>query len=211
MTAKVSAVSAEAGQSAPESGSSGDRAAAVAARLFAAKGYSATTTRELSAALGVTNGTLYHHFESKEALLLLLCNESLSRITSEVAAAVGETHEPRGRLATLIRAHVVTMLRDQDLHKTMLTELRSLSGDNLEAVKGRRDDYSRFVREVIEEEQTAGAVRGDIPAKTLALLLLNMLNWTIFWFRPDGDLRPAELADAIVSTFLDGAAATAAR
>ena len=52
-----------------------ERATTVAANLFARKGYDGTSTRELAEALGVTKGTFYHHFPSKEDLLMsdLLC------------------------------------------------------------------------------------------------------------------------------------------
>jgi len=183
-----------------------ERASVVGARLFAAKGYAATTTRELSSALGVTNGTFYHYFATKEELLLRICNESLSRITEAVSAAVAAAPTARERVEALIRSHVETMLADQSLHKTMLTELRSLTGDHLAAVTARRDAYDRLVREVVEDAQAGGAVRSDLDPRTLSLLLLNLLNWTIFWFDPAGALSPAELAETIATLFLDGAA-----
>jgi len=182
------------------------RASSVGARLFAGKGYAATTTRELSSALGVTNGTLYHHFSTKEALLLQICNESLDRITAAASVAVAGAGGGGRKVEALIRAHVLTMLGDQDLHKTMLTELRSLTGEHLEAVTGRRDAYSRLVRDTLAGAQTEGAIRDDLDAHTLTLLLLNMLNWTIFWFDPAGRLTAEELAAAIATTFLDGSA-----
>lgn len=182
------------------------RASVVGARLFAEKGYAATTTRELSSALGVTNGTFYHYFSTKEELLLQICDESLTRITEAVSAAVAEAPTAGEKVTALIRAHVETMLGDQNLHKTMLTELRSLTGDHLASVTTRRDVYDRLVREVLAAAQGSGALRRDLDPRTLALLLLNLLNWTIFWFDPKGDLSPGQLAAAITTVFLDGAA-----
>lgn len=43
--------------------------------LFAQKGYSSVTMRQLAQGLGVSTGTLYHYFSSKEALLLQLVEE----------------------------------------------------------------------------------------------------------------------------------------
>ena len=181
------------------------RASAVGARLFAEKGYAATTTRELSSALGVTNGTFYHYFSTKEELLLQICDESLTRIGEAVSAAVAEAPSAGEKVTALIRAHVETMLGDQNLHKTMLTELRSLTGDHLAAVTARRDSYDRLVRETLAAAQAEGSLRRDIDPRTLGLLLLNLLNWTIFWFDRKGDLSPGKLAAAITTVFLDGA------
>lgn len=43
--------------------------------LFAQKGYSSITMRQLAQELGVSTGTLYHYFPSKEALFLQLSEE----------------------------------------------------------------------------------------------------------------------------------------
>lgn len=182
---------------------SGERTAAAAA-LFAAKGYSATTTRELSGALGITKGTFYHHFPSKEDLLLQICNESLARITAAVTEAADEAFAPLTRLELLIRQHVLTMLGDQALHKTMLTQMESLSAPNYQDVVAQRDAYSEIVRGLIHACQLEGTVKPSIDPRVLTLLLLNMLNWTIFWYRPDGEQTPSQIADAIIDTFLDG-------
>jgi len=53
-----------------------------AATLFADKGYAATTTREIAAAVGVQQPSLFHHFGSKQEIL-----DSLLRVSIEVPAA----------------------------------------------------------------------------------------------------------------------------
>lgn len=182
------------------------RASRVGARLFAKRGYAATTTRELSRGLGITNGTFYHHFATKEDLLKQICEESLDRITGAVKAAVQGCGDPAVRIEALIHAHVRTMLADQDLHKTMLMEIRSLNGVNRAEVLAKRADYSTFITTVIAGAQTEGTVRSDLSPKLLTLLLLNLLNWTIIWYKDGGELKADELAAAITAVFLDGSA-----
>lgn len=177
---------------------------AVGARLFSEKGYAATTTRQLSSAMGITNGTFYHYYESKEDLLLRICEESLGRITAAATKAIEESVDGR-ELESLIQAHINTMLSDQHLHRTMLTELRSLSGTRLTKVIALRDLYSSLVEDVIRRAQAVSIIRSDISSHVLSLLLLNLLNWTIFWFDPAGELSSKELADVTIDLFLDGA------
>jgi AcrR family transcriptional regulator len=49
------------------------------AGLFAEKGYADLTTRELARGLGVSTGTLYHYFPSKESLFEQLVEEMCSQ------------------------------------------------------------------------------------------------------------------------------------
>jgi TetR/AcrR family transcriptional regulator, cholesterol catabolism regulator len=181
-----------------------ERATTIAAGLFATKGYAATTTREIAEALGVTKGTFYHHFPSKEDVLLEICEQSLSRITEAAVVIVEGTDEPRVRLESLIRSHIHTMLADQGMHTTMLLELRSLGVANRDRVVASRDAYEALIRDAISECQAAGALDADADTRLLALLLLNLLNWTIFWYRPGGAHTVDEIADASARMFLQG-------
>ena len=47
----------------------------VALELFTEKGYEATSTRDISGALGITKSALYYHFENKEAIVASLVEE----------------------------------------------------------------------------------------------------------------------------------------
>jgi AcrR family transcriptional regulator len=177
-----------------------------AAKLFWSKGYASTTTREIAALLGVQKASLYHHVSSKEDLLYEICVASLRNIRETVQAAVDAEDDPLERVRSLVRSHVAAMLVDQEKHSTMLTELRALTGNRRAEVVALRDTYEQLVRSVVDRAQRAGALRSDIPVKYLALSLLDLLNWAIFWFQGDGDLSPDGLAEQFITIFLNGAA-----
>jgi len=177
----------------------------VAAGLFRRKGYSATTTREIAALVGIKKASLYHHIAGKEDLLFDLCLECLGHIHTEVARAIAMETDPLERVKTFIRIHVTTMLADQDKHASMLIELRSLTGERRAEVTRMRDQYEAMLRAVIQHAQEQKAIRADIRTKMLALSLLNLLNWTIFWYEPDGGLSPDEISGIFEELFLKGA------
>jgi AcrR family transcriptional regulator len=176
-----------------------------AAALFASKGYAGTTTRELAAVVGIQNASMYHHVRGKDELLLDLCIDSLTRITESGRAAIAATTDPIDRLRAAIIAHVATTLADREKHATMLSELRSLRPGARAAVIELRDAYEDLLVGVIADAQAAGSVRGDIAPRHLTLALLNLLNWTIFWWRDDGELTSDALAEMLATLFLDGA------
>jgi AcrR family transcriptional regulator len=187
-----------------------DRVLGVAADLFRRKGYATSSTRELSELLDINKATLYHHINSKEDLLLAICRESLTRISSSVGETA-ETAPPDTRLAAMIRTHLTCAVTDRDMHVVMLAELRALSPAASAEIINMRADYEAILRRAIAADQAEGRLRSDIDAKRLTLALLNLLNWTIFWFDPSGAQTPEELSDWLVTIFLDGARARPTR
>lgn len=179
------------------------------AELFREKGYAGTTTRALSALAGIQNGSLYHHVGGKEDLLYRLCIgalEDVSVIFSEIAA---EEPDPLRRLERLARRYVEQALEDRDRHATMLSEIRFLSPARRAEVVGLRDANVAIAENAVREAQASGQVRSDIDAKYLTLALFNLLNWTIFWFDPEGELTEAAIAGILWSVFSTGTVSTA--
>ena len=182
-----------------------------AAALFWEKGYAATTTREIAAAVGIQQASLYYHVASKEGLLYQLCVSSMEQLLDDVRSAMNPDSDPLDQLRALIRAHLTTLLEHQVRHVTMLTELRGLSKRHHAEVLALRKEYANLVRSALQEAQAAGKIRTDIPPKYLYLALLNVLNWAVIWFRRDQGLTADDLADLFSQIYLNGAIAGSAR
>jgi AcrR family transcriptional regulator len=189
----------------------GERLFDIAATLFCEKGYAATTTREIAAAARIQQASLYYHVTGKEDLLHQICVSSLEQLFTDVQSAVNAASNPLERIEILARTHLRTILRHQIRHVTMLKELRALSDPHRAVVMTLRKKYANLVRSVIEEAQTAGAVRGDIQARYLYLALLNILNWAVLWFRRGQTLSEDQLGRTFTSIYLTGAAAGSMR
>lgn len=177
-----------------------------AASLIRRRGYTGATTRALASSLGLQSASLYYHMAKKEDLLFELSANALETITERVSAAVLAA-EPPDRVPQLIRAHLEAALADQDAHAVTLLELRVLSPVRRQEVLGLRDAYEALVVRTLSEAQDCHAIRADIPSRHLALGLLNLLNWTIFWYRPDGELSCESLAELFGRIFIEGTAA----
>ena len=187
------------------------RLLATAARLFRINGYMATTTREIARVVGIEKGTLYHHIRGKEDLLFDLCVSSLTPMCAAGERALTEQPDPRQQLHQVIRDHVSLMLADRDKHATMLMELRGLSLERRRTIVALRDRYEDLLRTVVGRCQVAGVLRDDIPIKLLTLSLLNLLNWTIFWYLPEGEYSPKQITEALTRIYLEGAGARSVR
>ena len=198
---------AKTGRSARAGTATSQRLLDAAAALFARKGYGATSTREIAAALGIQKASLYYHIGSKEELLYAICKSSLEQIRGDVEAALHDVREPLERIGVLICAHVESMLRDQKRHSVAVAEMHLLSQDRLAQVRALRDAYENLVRSVLQDARKAGLLRGDIPMKYLCLCLLGLMNRLEIWYRGSGTLSPYEFGELLGAIFLTGAAA----
>ncbi|HEY3842569.1 MAG TPA: TetR/AcrR family transcriptional regulator [Acidimicrobiales bacterium] len=181
---------------------------ASAAELFRKKGYAGTTTRELSALIGLQSASLYYHMSSKEDLLFKLCAATLEDVTA-VFDSVFETartndENPLATMHNLVVGYVELILRDHDRHATMLIEIRSLSEGHRKTIVKQRDKNVRMVQELFERAQASNQIRSDIDAHYLTLALFNLLNWSIFWYSAEGELRPQEIGEMLWSVFATG-------
>jgi AcrR family transcriptional regulator len=184
-----------------ENDSTAEKLLPLAAALFHQRGFSATSTRELAEHLGIQRASLYHHIRSKEDLLFAISMESLAHIQAAVESV---PPGPDGRLKAAVRMHLVTALSERDMHSTMLTELRALTPERRSQVIEQRAKYESLLSEIIAEEQAAGRVRADLSSRRLTLALLNLLNWTIFWFDVDGEMSVEDVVDLLSTVYFNG-------
>jgi AcrR family transcriptional regulator len=182
------------------------RALDAAVGLFSRKGYAATSTREVAKLLGIQKATLYYHVESKEDLLFLICQSSLTQIRNDVETAIRDSRDPLDRVRTLICTHIESLLRDEAEHSTTFTEMHALSEERFRQIMKLRDDYEILVRSILREAQDAGVLRRDIEVKYLSLTLLGIMNRVMIWYRRGGPLSPHQIGRLLGVLFLGGAA-----
>ena len=85
-----------------------------ASRLFAAKGYANTATLEIAREAGVAEGTLYHHFGSKDGIFLTLFDETLDGFLSGIEELLARDRNGRETLAALSRFWYGYVSRNQE-------------------------------------------------------------------------------------------------
>ena len=80
-----------------------DEIVAIAAEIFAVKGYATTTVREIADAAGILSGSLYHHFDSKESMVDELLRRFLETIEARYRHVVDIGTDPVAILRALVR------------------------------------------------------------------------------------------------------------
>ena len=176
-----------------------------AARLFQERGYDATSMNDVAAALKLSKGGLYHHFQSKDEILFHIMSHAMDiteervinvvrRIDGVSVAGIEE------RLRTLIRLHIQVVISSEDREITvMLHENHPLPPALRRKINGRKKDYLHFVEHLVADVQRARNSPSPVTPRAAAFALVGMINWIYQWYKPDGPLT----GDAIVRQYTD--------
>jgi AcrR family transcriptional regulator len=179
-----------------------------AARLFQQQGYDGTSMNDVAAALRLSKGGLYHHFQSKDEILFNLMNHAMDITEERVIAPVKAIADPEERLRTLIRRHIAVVLSERDREITvMLHENHPLTPALRKRINARKKDYVHFVENLIAEVQSVrgGSSKRTVTPRAAAFALLGMINWIYQWYRPDGSLQEESLVQQYTEIFFRGA------
>jgi TetR/AcrR family transcriptional regulator, cholesterol catabolism regulator len=177
-----------------------------AARLFQQQGYDATSMNDVAAALKLSKGGLYHHFQSKDEILFNLMCHAMDITEERVLAPVKAIADPEQRLRTLIGRHIGVVLSEGDREITvMLHENHPLSPALRKRINARKKDYVHFLENLIAEVQSARGSKTKVTARAAAFALLGMLNWIYQWYRPEGTLQQESLTQQYTDIFFQGA------
>ncbi len=184
-----------------------------AARLFQQQGYDGTSMNDVAAALKLSKGGLYHHFQSKDEILFNLMNHAMDITEEQVIAPVKSIANPEDRLRALIRRHIGVVLSERDREITvMLHENHPLTPALRKRINARKKDYVHFVENLIGEVQAQRAVGSNassskktVTHRAAAFALLGMINWIYQWYRPDGSLQEESLVQQYTEIFFQGA------
>jgi len=178
----------------------------VAARLFQQQGYDATSMNDVAAALKLSKGGLYHHFQSKDEILFDLMVHALDITQERVIDPLHGITDPEERLRKLIRLHVEVVLSARDREITVLLhENHPLPPSLRKRVNLRKKEYIHFLEKLVEEVQHQRQSKQIVSARAATFALLGMINWIYQWYKPEGPLNAEQLATQFTEIFFSGA------
>jgi len=178
---------------------------ALAARIFADKGYASTTVREIADAAGILSGSLYHHFDSKESMLDEIMHGFLDHTVARYRATVDEGGDPFAVLQALVREAFISLGANPAALAVMINEFNFLvQFPRFAYLREGAEETERLWVGVIEDGMREGAFRSDLEARMIYRFMRDAIWISVRWYRPDGKYRPEEIADFYLELLLDG-------
>lgn len=178
---------------------------AVSARMFAERGYAATSLQQIADELNLLKGSLYYYINTKEDLLY----EVIRSVYWEGVANFQQMSKGEGtamtRLQAAIEGHVTHLISNMTATTVYLHEFTQMSKTRQDELSSL--DYTGLMRDLIKEGQADKSIREDLDPRLAAMAILGATNWVYRWYRP-GQSTPAEIAAQFAEIFTSGLSAT---
>jgi AcrR family transcriptional regulator len=166
-------------------------------QLMSERGYNATSIRAIAKRAKMSTANLYHHFPSKQALLMQIVDDGIVRLRHDTDAALEEADGALEELDAVIRAHVVAHAERRSISFLTTSELRNLPAAERRHIRQLIDEQQGRFNEVIEKGIEEGIFKVEHPHDA-ARAVSSMCTAVAAWFNPKGDLGPDAVADRYV-------------
>src|SRR5262245_11247645 len=180
-----------------------------AARCFGTRGFHGTTTRDIAAAVGITEAALYRYFSGKEAIYAAILDERIAApdILAPLLPAA-RAGDDRAVFTGLALAILESVEADPSFLRLLLYS--ALEGHEMarpvQETRIRR--YREFTTGYLEQRIRDGAFRGVDPLLAARAFIGMVVDYLIvrevFGQRDTYPQPPSQVAETFVSIFLDG-------
>lgn len=181
---------------------------AQAEKIFAAKGYYATTMAEIAEASGFAIGSLYQFFQGKEHLYESLIKERLDTSYHEIKTACGGAESVRSKIEAMLRAYFTQAEKSENFF-AILTRWEGLfkADKSPSPVTKLMENYQRLIALIVSIFEE-GRSRGDFPnidTRAPAIALLGMIDAFAFnWLISTEKYPLQEQVDTVLTIFFQG-------
>jgi AcrR family transcriptional regulator len=177
----------------------------VSAQLFAERGYTATTVRNIAEQAGLLSGSLYHHFDSKEAILDEILSGYVAGLLRRVKAVEQDASDVRAAVDALVHLTVLSLADHREAILLLQNEwglLREMprfrhlvkAGDQIDAVWTR----------LIERGTREGVFRADVPPAIIYRFARDSLWVAARWYEPGHRYSLEQIADDYAKVVFEG-------
>ncbi|PPE70130.1 TetR family transcriptional regulator [Caldimonas thermodepolymerans] len=169
-----------------------------AARLFRVRGFNGTPVRDIAEEVGILSGSLFHHFQSKEEILLEIMREAAYSACLQAEKIMQEESDPLRQLRALVRLELGLIVHEQrgDYHAVLFFEWRHASETAKAELTRLRARYTDCWRRALRDCEAAGLLRCE--ARAAGLILHGALGGAMTWFRPHGHYSAEEFGDILL-------------
>ena len=148
-------------------------------KLFAEKGYDATSIEDITETVGVAKGTLYYHFTSKEEIFDFLVEEGIKLLQNSVEIKIAKYQNYLDKIKAIILIQIKIVNKYENLINIILTQLWGKEKRNQKCQK-LIYDYIDTIEDIVKIGITKGQIKGD-DAKIIATEIYGLICSTLVY------------------------------
>ena len=152
----------------------------VAERLFATKGFSATTIKMIATESQQNSALIYYYYDSKATLYRHVLERVVARIATEAAGRIGSQSTPEAVVSAVVESQVAVLAANPHLPVLLARELIDWKAAHAEpAIRSLSAGLFERLRLAIEEGQRAGTFTRDINSRFAAISVVAQVGYLV--------------------------------
>jgi AcrR family transcriptional regulator len=177
-----------------------------AVRLAAERSPAEVTTADLAQAVGITQGAVFRHFASKEAVWLAVLDWATEQLLGELQAAATGAPHPLAALQAVFKAHVDFVIRHPGVPRLIFQELQHAGETPLKArVRTLMQRYRALVTGLLEQARGQGQLMPQADLEAATVLFIGSVQGLVMQALVSGQVAGmALLAPRVFRHFLFG-------
>jgi TetR/AcrR family transcriptional regulator, cholesterol catabolism regulator len=184
----------------------------LSARLFAERGYGATTVRDIADEAGILSGSLYHHFPSKEAIVDEILSTFLDDLFSSYRAIMARDLGARQKLEAVVAESFESIDKHHAAVAIFQNEAKHLAqSDRFSYLNDRGREFRRLWQQILQDGVRTGAFRAGLDTDLVYRFIRDTVWVAVRWYHPGGRLSAQTVAAQYLDILLDGIAARRGR
>lgn len=130
-------------------------------KLFAEKGYDATSIEEITATVGVAKGTLYYHFSSKEEIFNFLVEEGVKLLKNSIAIKTDNLESSIDKIRAIVLIQIKVLVKYESFMTIILSQIWG-SDPRSQMCRSYVFEYIQMIEEIVKDGIEKGEiVQGD--------------------------------------------------
>jgi AcrR family transcriptional regulator len=151
------------------------------------------TTGAIAGRMNITQGALFRHFASKEAIWQAVVELVTQRLLARVDQAAQTEKSPLDELEGVFMAHIDSLVRHAGVPRIIFGELQR-SEDTLVKCQVRQfmGQYAARLQAIIEQGKAGGDISPEVDAKAAAILFIGMIQGLVVQSLAAGNMGTAK-------------------
>ena len=170
-------------------------------KLFAEKGYDATSVEEITATVGVAKGTLYYHFSSKEEIFEFLVEEGVKLLKNSIEIKTEGLDNSLDKIRAIVLIEIKILVKYENFITMVLSEIWGTSA-RAKICQKYMFEYIEMIQNIVEE----GIKKGEIINSDANVIASGIFSFVcsslIYKKRTDKNIEVMELYNEIEKTFI---------